>query len=82
MLNLPPEATRLAERLAAAYGVSVDEAILRAIELGARAAGIGVDVHRRRQTAAEMCAVGAEIAAMPLLDPRSPRVIMDDLNGP
>jgi antitoxin VapB len=28
----------------------------------------------------KMLAVGAEIAAMPVLDPRSPREIMDDLN--
>jgi hypothetical protein len=27
-----------------------------------------------------MLAVGAEIAAMPMLDPRFPREIMDDLN--
>jgi hypothetical protein len=28
-----------------------------------------------------MVALGAEIAAMPLLDPRSPREIMDDLSA-
>ena len=28
-----------------------------------------------------MLAVGAEIAAMPVLDPRSPREIMDGLNA-
>jgi antitoxin VapB len=31
-------------------------------------------------TIEEMLAVGKEIAAMPLLDPRSPREIMDELN--
>ncbi len=35
---------------------------------------------RRRMTAKEISAVGAEIAAMPILDPRSPQEIMDDLN--
>ena len=30
----------------------------------------------------EMLAVGDEIAAMPLLDTRSPQEIMDDLNDP
>jgi antitoxin VapB len=30
----------------------------------------------------QMLAVGSEIAAMPLLDPRSPAEIMDDLNAP
>jgi antitoxin VapB len=29
----------------------------------------------------KMLAVEAEIAAMPILDPRSPREIMDDLNA-
>jgi antitoxin VapB len=33
-------------------------------------------------TVEEMLAVGSEIAAMPLLDQRSPREIMDDLNAP
>ena len=32
-------------------------------------------------TAEHMLALGAEIAAMPLLDSRSPREIMDDLSA-
>jgi predicted aconitase with swiveling domain len=32
-------------------------------------------------TAEQMVALGAEIAAMPLLDRRSPREIMDDLSA-
>jgi predicted aconitase with swiveling domain len=32
-------------------------------------------------TAERMVALGAEIAAMPLLDSRSPREIMDDLSA-
>ncbi len=35
---------------------------------------------RRRMTAKEISAVGAEIAAMPILDPRSPQDIIDDIN--
>ena len=35
----------------------------------------------RRMTVEEMLAVGSEIAPMPLLDQRSPREIMDDLNA-
>ncbi len=37
---------------------------------------------RRRMSIEEMLAVGDEIAATPLLDARSPREIMDDLNEP
>jgi antitoxin VapB len=37
---------------------------------------------RRRMSIEEMLAVGDEIAAMPLLDTRSPQEIMDDLNDP
>lgn len=37
---------------------------------------------RRRMSIEEMLAVGDEIAAMPLLDSRSPKEIMDDLNTP
>jgi hypothetical protein len=36
---------------------------------------------RRRMSIEEMLAVGDEIAAMPLLDARSPQEIMDDLNS-
>jgi antitoxin VapB len=36
---------------------------------------------RRRMTVEQMRALGAEIAALPLLDPRSPAEIMDDLNA-
>ena len=36
---------------------------------------------RRRLSAAEILAAGGEVAAMPLLDPRSPRQITDDINA-
>ena len=83
MLVLPPETERLAKRLAAAQGVAVGEAVKRAIETSARAAGVGVEPgrQRRRLSADQMLAIGSEIAAMPVLDPRSPREIMDDLNA-
>jgi antitoxin VapB len=82
MLNLPPEITRLAQRLAAAQGMSLDQAIQRAIEESARAAGIlSEQRRRRRQTVAEMLAVGVEISSMPLLDRRTPTEIMDDIDA-
>jgi antitoxin VapB len=83
MAMLSPETARLAERLAAAKGMPVEEAIRRAIEDSAQAAGVANDnPRRRRMTVDEMLAVGREIAAMPLLDRRSPKEIMDDLNEP
>ncbi|RED25562.1 putative transcription factor [Rhodopseudomonas thermotolerans] len=84
MTDLPLEITRLAERLAAAQGISVEEAIKRAIEASATAAGLAGDTQhpRRRMTVDEMLAVGAEIAALPVLDPRPATQIMDDINAP
>lgn len=80
MLHLDPETIALAERLAAARGLFVDQAVKQAIEDSAQAAGIA-ERRRRRQSVQEILAVGAEIAAMPLLDARTPRDIMDDLNA-
>ena len=84
MIDLSQETEALAKQLAAAQSLSVDEAVRRALEEKARAAGVVPEAHRprrRRMTVEEMLAAGAEIAAMPLLDPRSPREIMDDLNA-
>ncbi len=83
MINLSQETEALAKRLAAAQSLSVEEAIRLALEEKARAAGVDVDAlrPRRRMSIESMLAVGAEIAAMPILDPRSPREIMDDLNA-
>ena len=82
MSNLPQETEALAERLAAAQRLSVEAAIQRALETHARVAGIEQELSpRRRMTVEQMLAFGAEIAAMPILDPRSPNEIMDDLNS-
>ncbi|WP_245434537.1 type II toxin-antitoxin system VapB family antitoxin [Methylocystis rosea] len=70
----------MAERLAAARRVSVDEAVRQALEASARAAGVSPAQRRRRMTVEQMQALGAEIAALPILDPRSPQEIMDDIN--
>jgi antitoxin VapB len=82
MINLSQETEALAERLAAAQSLSVDAAIQRALETHARVASIDPEAGRRRMTVERMLAFGAEIAAMPILDPRSPNEIMDDLNAP
>jgi len=82
MINLSQETEALAQRLANAQRLSVEAVIRQALEARARAAGVVPEAHpRRRLTVEEMLAVGSEIAAMPLLDPRSPREIMDDINA-
>jgi antitoxin VapB len=80
MIHMSQEAESLARRLAAAQRLSVEETVKLALEEKARAAGVALGP-RRRMSVEMMLAVGSEIAAMPLLDPRSPREIMDDLNA-
>jgi antitoxin VapB len=83
MINLSQETEALAKRFAAAQSLSVEDAI-RGLRLKRKCAAAGVDVDaprpRRRMSVENMLAVGVEIAATPVLDPRSPREIMDDLN--
>jgi antitoxin VapB len=79
MIYLSDDIEALAREVAAAHGLSVEDVIARAIEESARRTGITRP--RRRLTIEEMLAVGDEIAALPLLDPRSPREIMDDMNA-
>jgi antitoxin VapB len=86
MVNLSPETIGLAERLAAARGVSLEEAITEAIRQ--RALAMGVIEPPKRDTSPEAIAarialmeqIADEIAAMPVRDPRSPQEIMDELN--
>lgn len=79
MIYLSDDIEALARKVAAARGLSVEDVIARAIEESARRTGLARP--RRRLTTKEMLAVGDEIAALPLLDPRSPRQIMDDMNA-
>jgi antitoxin VapB len=79
MIYLSDDIEALVRRVAAARGLSVEDVVARAIEESARRTGITRP--RRRQTIDEMLAVGDEIVALPLLDPRSPRQIMDDMNA-
>lgn len=89
MINLSQETEDLAKRLAAAQRLSVEDTIRLALEEKARAAGVVTEPPRRRdQSPAAVAArresldrISAKIAAMPVLDPRSPREIMDDLNA-
>ncbi len=88
MIALSKETEALAERLAAARRVSVDEAVRQALEESARAAGVPPARRSARalndaEFAAKKARIDqlvAEIAALPILDPRSPQEIMDDIN--
>ena len=80
------ETEALAKRLAAAQSLSVEDAIRLALEEKARAAGVVTEPHHPRDQSPEAVAARhartnrfvAELAAMPVLDPRSPREIMDE----
>jgi antitoxin VapB len=79
MIELSEDIEALARKIASARGVSVEDAVAWAIEEGADRSGLGRP--RRRMTRAQMLALGDEIAALPLLDPRSPREIMQEINA-
>ena len=91
MINLSQETIALARRLAAAQGISIEDAIRQAVEQRARESGMTVTSGQGWQRDVSTSAVAArkarmdmianEIAALPVLDPRSPREIMDDLNA-
>ncbi len=89
MVQLSQETEALARRLAAAQGISVEEAIKRALEERAQEAGIASRPRRQRDSSPKAVAdrkarldeAADAIAKMPVLDPRSPREIMDDLNA-
>jgi antitoxin VapB len=83
MINLSGEIEALAKRLAEVQRISVEDAVRQALEDRARLAGVNPESpRRRRMTVGEMLAVGSQISAMRLLDRRSPREIMDDINAP
>jgi len=80
MIHLSTQTEALAVRLAAAQQLSVEAAIRQALEDQARKAGLEPERgSRRRMSVERMLAFGADIAALPVLDPRSPAEIMDDL---
>ena len=89
MIHLSQETEALAVRLAAAQRLSVEEAIRRALEAQARATGVQPEPRKRSDRTpddigkrkASIDRIVAEIAAMPVLDSRSPAEIMDDINA-
>jgi antitoxin VapB len=89
VIHLSEDTIALARRLAAAQGISIEDAIKQAVEQKAREAGVTPNPGWRRDLSAAAIAArkarmdqaANEIAAMPVRDPRSPREIMDDLNA-
>jgi antitoxin VapB len=89
MIRLSNKTEALARRLADAQSVTVEDAVRQALEARAYAAGLLPEPGRSRNLSPEAIAARRarldqlvhEIAAMPVLDARSPREIMDDLNA-
>ena len=89
MIDLSQETEALARRVADAQRVTVDAAVRQALEATAHAAGVLLEPGRPRDQSPEavaarrerMARIVGDIAAMPILDKRSPNEIMDDLNA-
>ncbi len=87
MIHLPLKTEVLAKKLAAAHRLSVEETIHLVLEQRAQAEGLIGDAPSRETHADAVAAraartheLVAKFAAMPILDPRSPRELMDDLD--
>jgi antitoxin VapB len=70
-----PEADRLARELAESTGEGITEAVLNALR--ERLARLKKRRPRSRPLSDELRAIGERVAAMPLLDSRSPEEILD-----
>ena len=88
MISLSDETEVLARRLAEVQRITVEDAVRQALEARAHAAGLLPEPGRPRDPSPEASAarreglsrIVREIAALPVLDPRSPQEITDDLN--
>ncbi|GGA81796.1 hypothetical protein GCM10011491_06430 [Brucella endophytica] len=83
MLHLSEETERLARLVSVLSGREPEDLIRSALEREAEALGISEEatLQRRRPTvAAEILEFGKRAAKRPILDPRSPKEISDDLN--
>lgn len=89
MIELSENVEDLARQIAAKQGISAEDAVKRAVEESARVAGVTTQRGRIRDRSpqavaarkASMERLADDIAAMPLLDRRSPAEIMDELNA-
>jgi antitoxin VapB len=88
MINLSQETEALAQRVAQAKRVAVDDAIRTALENAARAEGITLEVRRPRDMSSEAVAarrarideIVRAVAALPVLDSRPTQELIDELN--
>jgi antitoxin VapB len=88
MISLSQETEALAQRIALAKRVAVDDAIRGALENMACAEGIALEARRPREQSAEARAariarfeeIAQAAAALPVLDPRPTQEIIDELN--
>jgi antitoxin VapB len=89
MIDLSQETETLAKRLAALRHLSVEAAIKQALEESVRAASVASDTLTHKDCSPEAIAARrerldrlvAQVAALPVLDPRSSEEIADDLNA-
>lgn len=89
MIDLSQETELLARRLADAEHLTVDAAVRQALEARAQAAGVELQPIRAHDRSPEAIAarrayvdkIVSEIAAMPILDHRTPQEIIDDLSS-
>jgi antitoxin VapB len=88
MIQLSHQTEALARRLAASQGISAEDAVKQAVERSAREQGVAVEPGRRELSDAAIAArkarmerIAAEIASLPVLDPRSVDDLADDLNA-
>lgn len=82
MLHLSEDTERLARRVAVLSGCEPEDLIRSALEREAKALGVAdkPEHKRRRPTVEEILEFGKRAAKRPVLDPRSPKEISDDLN--
>lgn len=81
MLQLTHDTEQLARKVAAHVGRRPEELIRAALEREAKELGVFTEQPaKRRMTVEQMVALGRKVSSLPLLDPRSPKEILDDLN--
>ncbi len=89
MIALSKDSEALARRLAEAKHLPVQDVIKQALEASARSAGVSREPFEPSRLAettaarkASIARIVAQVKALPILDPRSPQEIMDELDEP
>ncbi len=82
MLQIAHDTEQLARKVAARLGRKPEDIIRAAVEREARALGVIEEPPARKiTTTADILAFGRRATARPVLDPRSPQQIADDINA-